>query len=191
MLEAIIMVMDLHQKQSQIYGFLRIFADLFTDFCGFVRICFNTDLCGLLRICLRIFVDFYGFVYGLLRMFTDFLRMFTDFCGFLRKIEFYVSKKRILTICTPSDPNSRRRQDPILRFPPFPLKTPFRKICIANFCKKVAKIWGLLFAKIRYSLECSKRRFSRCKICSFTNLFHFCLHFNFHFDFYWQVFFIS
>ena len=67
--------------------------------------------------------------------------------GFLRKIRFRVSKKRILTICTPSDPNSRRRQDPILRFPPFPLKTLFQIILIAKCNGKFPKISGLFFAK--------------------------------------------
>ena len=45
----------------------------------------------------------------------------------------------ILTIFTPSDPNSCREQDPILWFPPFPLKTPFRKTLIARFYGKFPK----------------------------------------------------
>ena len=69
----------------------------------------------------------------------DFRKKYSQIYGFLRKLGFYVSKKRILTICTPSDPNSRRRQDPILRFPPFPLKTPFRKILIAKFYETFAE----------------------------------------------------
>ena len=68
----------------------------------------------------------------------------------LRKIGFYVPKKRILTICTPSDPNSRRRQDPILRFPPFPLKTSFRKIVIAK-CYEQFLIFCIILAKIHYA----------------------------------------
>ena len=47
-----------------------------------------------------------------------------------------VSKKPILMIYTRSDPNSRRRQDPILCFPSFVPKTPFWTIFFTNFRKK-------------------------------------------------------
>ena len=53
-----------------------------------------------------------------------------------------------MTICTPSDPNSRREQDPILRFPPFPPETPFRKILIAKFYGKFHRFVTLFFAKL-------------------------------------------
>ena len=53
----------------------------------------------------------------------------------------------MLTIYTPSDPNSRRRQDPILRFPLFPPKTPLRKIFIAKFCGNFLKKSGLFFLR--------------------------------------------
>ena len=83
----------------------------------------------------------------------DFRKKQSQIYGFLRKIGFYVSKTRILTICTPSDPNSRRRQDPILRFPPFPPKTPFRKIFIAKFYGNFPKKLALFLTKILYPVK--------------------------------------
>ena len=69
---------------------------------------------------------------------------------FWRKFEFYVSICPILTIFSPSDPNSRSAQDSVLRFALILLKTPFRKIFIFEFYGKFPKIFVQFFAKIDY-----------------------------------------
>ena len=51
----------------------------------------------------------------------------------------------ILTIFSPSDPNSRRGQDSVLGFPQILLKTLFRKICVAKFYKTNSENAGTIF----------------------------------------------
>ena len=68
--------------------------------------------------------------------FTEFNGDFTELTEVLQnftEIGFRVSKKLIVTMCTPSDASLRRRQDPTLWFPLVELKTQFQKFLLPSF----------------------------------------------------------